>query len=275
MPNVILKRKSHVSPFRKVAIGTWQTTYDPSIYGTLRVRADKLLSYIEAFRRKTGRRLTLTHVVVKATAIALKACPDANAILRFNQIYLRQSVDIAMLVMMENNGELDLSSAKIVGADQKSLIEIIDETEKKVGRIRTHQDPELEQTRQSMQFVPAICMNFLLKVLSFFIYALNWDLSKFGIPKDAFGSAIVTSVGPLGLDTGYAPIVPYSRVPMYVAPGEVHDEAVVENGQVVVGKVLNVNATFDHRIVDGAHCAILLKAFRKVMEDPYGNLDAI
>ncbi|MEE8409696.1 MAG: 2-oxo acid dehydrogenase subunit E2, partial [Myxococcota bacterium] len=92
MGNVNAKKMKNISPFRKIAIGTWQTTYDPSIYGTMRIRMEKALEYIDKFREKTGRKLTITHMVAKAVANALQACPDANAVLRFNTIYLRQTI---------------------------------------------------------------------------------------------------------------------------------------------------------------------------------------
>jgi pyruvate/2-oxoglutarate dehydrogenase complex dihydrolipoamide acyltransferase (E2) component len=275
MGNVIARKKQHVSAFRKLAIGTWETTYDPSIHGTMRLRADKLLEYIDKFRAKTGRKLTVTHVVTKAMALALRDCPDANAILRFNRIYLRENVDLSVLVMMEDDGQLDLSASKLCDVDKKSLVQIIDELEAHVAKIRAKRDQTLERTRQSMKLVPAIFMNTFLKLLSFFVYALNLDLRSLGLPKDAFGGGIITSIGPLGLDVGYPPIVPYSRVPIYVAPGEVHQEPVVEDGKVVPGWIINVNATFDHRIVDGSHCAILAKSFRKIMENPFERLDPV
>ena len=41
MPNLELVRKDDVSSFRKIAIGTWRTAYDPSVYGTVELRMDK------------------------------------------------------------------------------------------------------------------------------------------------------------------------------------------------------------------------------------------
>ena len=38
MPNLELTPKTHLSSFRKIAIGTWATAYDPSVYGSLEVR---------------------------------------------------------------------------------------------------------------------------------------------------------------------------------------------------------------------------------------------
>lgn len=99
MAHLDLVPKGELSSFRKIAIGTWKTTYDPSVYGTLSVRMEKALQYVERFREKTGVRLTVTHLVVKAVAEALRRCPDANAVLRFNKIYLRKTVCVSVLVV--------------------------------------------------------------------------------------------------------------------------------------------------------------------------------
>ncbi len=275
MGNVICQKKKGISAFRKIAIGTWQTAYDPSIYGTLRLRMDKALDYIERFREATGRKLTITHLVAKGVAIALRDCPDANAVLRFNKIYLRQSVDVSLLVLMDDEGEIDLSSAKVENLDQKSLVELVDELEEYVRKIRAHEDKALEKTRQSMRLIPAIFMNMFLKMLAFLTYSLNLNLSWLGIPRDPFGGAVVTSIGSIGLDLGYVPLVPYSRVPIWIAPGQITDEPVVEDGKVVVGRVMNINATFDHRVIDGGHAAQLSRTLKYVFAEPFKAFDPI
>ncbi len=275
MPNVELDGALDISPFRKIALGTWQTTYDPSIYGTMRLRMDKAVDYIARFREKYGKKLTVTHLVAKAVALALAECPEANGLLRWNRIYKRKHIDISLLVLMVADGKSDLSSAKIVDADKKSLVEIVGEVETRAQKIRDRKDKELEKTRQSMKWIPFLCMGFFLRMISFLSYTLNLDLRWAGLPKDAFGSAIVTSIGSLGLELGYVPLVPYSRVPIFVAPGEIADEAVVVDGKVVAAKVMNVNATFDHRLIDGAHAAVLARVVRRVLEDPFERLDPV
>ena len=275
MPNVEYVGPERISPFRKIALGTWQTAYDPSIYGTMTLRMNKAVEYIAKFREKYGKKLTVTHLVAKAVALALKECPDANGVLRWNRIYRRKNVDVSLLVLMEADGKADLSSAKIVNCDQKSLGDIVAEIDARAAKIRARQDTDLEKTRQSMKSIPFLMMNFFMKTLSFLLYTLNLDLRWAGLPKDVFGSAIVTSIGSLGLELAYVPLVPYTRVPIFVAPGEIKDMPVVENGNVVSGKVMYVNATFDHRIIDGAHAAVLSKVVRRVIENPFDNLDPV
>lgn len=266
-----------VASFRKLAIGTWQTAYDPTVYGTLTIRMDKALEYIEAFRRRTGRHVTVTHLLTKAVAQALRKCPDANALLRFNRIYLRKDVVISVLVVQpdEGTGKVDLTAARVEGADQKSLVQLADELEETIRAVRERKDRALETGKRTVRWVPFPLMNLFLKLLSFLMYTLNLDLSPLGMPRDPFGAATITNVGSLGLDTAYVPLVPYTRVPIFIAPGAVKEAPVVEDGKVVPGKVMNVNASFDHRFIDGYHASVLAKTVREMLENPFEQFDKL
>jgi hypothetical protein len=277
MSNIQLKKLKKVSPFRKVAIGTWATAYDPSVYGTLNLRMEEAERYIAAFRKKTGEKLTVTHLVTAAVAKALAAVPEANGILRYNRIYLRQSVDISMLVLADDpeTGEIDLSTATIRNADQITLVEQIQQATEQVQNIRAGNDKAMKKSKNSIRKIPFWFMNRFMKILSFLMYTLNLDLRWAGMPKDPFGGAVVTSIGSLGLDTAYVPLVPYSRVPIFVAPGAIRDEPVVDNGVVKPGRVMGLHATFDHRFIDGAHASKLARVFRQVLEHPFEELDSL
>lgn len=275
MAHLELIPKDNVSSFRKLAIGSWKTAYDPTVYGTMTLRMDKSLAYIEAFRQKTGIRLTVTHLLAKAMAEALRRCPDANAILRFNRIYLRKQITVSTLVVQTDGGKVDLTSAKIDDAEQKSLREISAELEAAVQKVRQRKDEMLEKGKSTIQRMPYMLLNFFTWFISFCMYTLNLDMRWAGMPRDAFGSAIITNVGSLGLDTAYVPLVPYTRVPILIAPGAIKDAAVVEDGKVVPGKIMNVNASFDHRFIDGFHAGVLAKTVREMMENPFEKFDPV
>ena len=151
---------------------------------------------------------------------------------------------------------------------KKILAAIIDEFEGKVRKVKKREDPALEGTRSALKKIPFALMNPTLKLLSFLNYTLNLDLTPFGVPKDAFGSVMITNIGSIGLDQAFVPLVPYSRVPILLALGAVRDQPVVDNGQIVVGKVMKVNATFDHRFIDGLHAAIMSRVLHEHMDRP-------
>ena len=270
MPNVQLQPPKPLPPFRKIAIGTWATTYDPQVYGTLSVRMEPALAYIERFREVTGRRLTVTHMMTKAVALALEKMPDANALLRFARVYRRDDVSIFLQVAMEDpeTGKPDLSGTTLHKVDEMGLIEIIEAVETNVAAVRARKDMALEKSRSTFAEMPGWMVYRVLNFLSFLLYTLNLDLTALGLPKDGFGSVMITNIGSLGLDQAYVPLVPWSRVPMIVCVGKVADEAVVEDGKLVAGKMMRLSATFDHRFIDGAHAAVLSKSIKETFADP-------
>jgi pyruvate dehydrogenase E2 component (dihydrolipoamide acetyltransferase) len=134
----------------------------------------------------------------------------------------------------------------------------------------------MKKSKDTIRKIPFMFMNAFMNTLGFLLYTLNLDLRWAGLPKDPFGGAVVTSIGSLGLDVAYVPLVPYTRVPIFIAPGEVKSVPVVdESGAIVAGRMMGVHASFDHRFIDGAHAAKLTKSFRRVMEHPFEELDPL
>ena len=238
---------------------------------------DEALRYVDAFRKHTGKHLTVNHMVAKAIGTVLEEVPDANALLRFNQIYLRDSIGVFFQVVMENpeTGEIDLSGATIQKPNEKSLEQIVDEFSTKVSGVREGTDKALKSSRDLMSRIPSWGVGPMLRLTSFLSYTLNLDMSWAGIPNDLFGSVMITNVGSLGLPYALVPLVPYSRVPLLLALGSIEERAVVEDGQLAVRRVMDVGATFDHRILDGGHAAKMHRILRDWMEDPFGHFDRL
>jgi pyruvate dehydrogenase E2 component (dihydrolipoamide acetyltransferase) len=277
MPNLDVHRERELSTFRKIALGTWRTTYDPSVYGSLTLRMNRALEYIEAFRRATGRRVTVTHLMARAAAAVLERVPDANAILRLGRIYRRKRIGVFFQVALEDpeTGKIDLSGATIHDPEHKSLVDICDELEERFAKVRKNTDGALAKTRNLFKRLPVPAMGPLLELTSFASYTLNLDLTWAGIPRDAFGSIMITNIGALGLEEAYVPLVPYSRVPLLIALGAIRDEAVPRDGEVVIEKTMRVCATFDHRVLDGAHAAAMAKTVRAWIENPFEHFDPL
>ena len=276
MPNLKLRRKSDLSAFRKIALGTWHTAYDPSVYGSLTLRMEQAERYLDQFRRATGKRLTFSHMMAKAAAAALQAMPDANAILRLGGIYLRERIGVFFQVALEDSatGEIDLSGTTIFEPEQKSLLDIVVEFEERTAHVRGGSDRK-ESARNLFRRTPSFAIGPLLEAVGFLGYTLNLDLEKLGVPNDAFGSVMITNIGSLGLEEAYPPLVPYSRVPIVMAMGAVLDAPVVERGTVVPGRTMKVCATFDHRVLDGVHASVMVRTLREWMEDPFVHFGPI
>lgn len=277
MKNLDLERERDLSMFRRIALGTWETTRDPSVYGSLTLRMDAALAYVEAFRAATGRHLTVTHLMARAVGHVLAAHPEANVVLRAGQIYRRRDVGVFFQVAMRDpaTGKLDLSGATIHEPQRKTLVEICDELERRFAAVRASKDRELGGVRGALARIPQLLMPAVLELTAKASYTLNLDLRWAGVPRDAFGSVMITNVGALGLDEAYVPLVAYSRVPLLLALGAIREVPVAQDGVVSTAHVMKVCATFDHRILDGSHAAAMATTLRAWLEDPRAHFDPI
>ncbi len=93
-----------------------------------------------------------------------------------------------------------------------------------------------------------------------------------GAPRDPFGSAMITNVGSLGLETAFAPLVPYSRVPLLISMGAVAEKPIVENCKVIAASLVRLCVTFDHRMIDGIHAAKMYKSLEAIFKNPEKEL---
>ena len=77
----------------------------------------------------------------------------------------------------------------------------------------------------------------------------------------------ITNIGSLGGGYLSVPAINYPEVAI-LAVHLIRDAAVVEDGQVKVGKILPFSLTLDHRVVDGADAVKFTNEIKGLLEDP-------
>jgi 2-oxoisovalerate dehydrogenase E2 component (dihydrolipoyl transacylase) len=80
------------------------------------------------------------------------------------------------------------------------------------------------------------------------------------------GSITLTSLGPLG-GVVTTPVINRPEVAI-IGPNKIVETPVVQNGQVVVRKMMNISSSFDHRVVDGFHAAEMIAYIKGLLEHP-------
>lgn len=261
------RKQVDLKSWRKIAVHTWHDVGDPSVYGILEVDVSKTLPWIDKQREQTGLKVTITHLVGRAMALAIAERPEVNAIIRRGRhIYLRDTIDIFFQVAFE--GGENLSGAKISEVDKKSVVDIARELADRAERIRKKTDIVLQQTHGMMDKIPGMLRGPMLRTASYLTYDLGLDLRSLGLPYDQFGSAMITNVGAFGLQQGFAPLVPFARTPILATIGAVYDKPVAIGGKVEIRPMLPIGGTFDHRLLDGYQAGRITQRFREVIEDP-------
>ena len=253
-----------------MAIHAWNAPRDPTVYGVLDVDAENAMAYVERQRAESGQRVTLTHVIGKAVAVAIAERPEVNAIVRRGRLYVRDSIDVFFQVAFDE-GE-NLAGAKLTGVDRMRVPEIAEALGRRAERIRTKKDDPTQKSASMLSRLPPLAMRIAMRAAERLTYDIGLNLSSVGAPYDAFGSAMITNVAGFGLTVGQAPLFPPSRTPVVLTVGAVREAPMAVDGKVVVRPVLTIGAAFDHRVLDGYQAGRMAKRFREVLSDPEKEL---
>jgi len=257
--------------WRRLAIANWKAPNDPTVYFAFPIEFTAAQRFLDKVNSEGTIKITPTHLVTKAVALTLCRFPALNGIIKWRRIYLRKSVDIFLQVAIAEQaaGERpDLSGAKIANCDTKELWQIATELKEKSQAIRDKSDPHFKMTLNLLNKMPTLFLSWAVRGMAFLIYNLGLDFPRFGLPADPFGSAMVTSVGALGMASGFAPLAPMSRVPLIVCVGEVTERPWVVAGQVEARPVIDLSITCDHRFIDGLSGARMAEYFKAILENP-------
>jgi pyruvate dehydrogenase E2 component (dihydrolipoamide acetyltransferase) len=271
MANVALTRLREMSSFRRIAAVAWPEPKDPHMYGSMEIRSEALEAWILRERERTGEKITVTHCVTRALAISLARHRDVNGIVRFGMIWLRRDVDVFVQVAVEDVGGIaktDLSGVKVAKADTLDVAGIARDIRERAAKIRARQDADFEKTKSLLDTLPGPVLSVLLGFVDWLQWTMNISPRLIGSPPDPFGSAMVTNVGVFGLTRAYAPFFPLGRCAMIITLGAIETRPVVDGDRIVPGRILHLNGTFDHRLVDGLHAGRMAKEIKELLEDP-------
>lgn len=251
--------------WRRVASAIWRAPGDPQIYGQLDVDAGPVLAFIDA-ARKAGHHLTPTHLVARALTCAFEAVPELNVRIVGNRCYSRPSIELFFIAALLAP-QPDLSGVK-VDVTRRTAVELAADLARGVTGLRAGSDREFARSKRVMDALPQSLLRAALRGSALLTERLQWDVPALALHKSPFGSAIISSVGSLGLPQGFAPLSWLYDVPLLLLVGEIADKPAVVEGHVVVRPMLPLSVTIDHRYVDGSHISRAMTALRRYLAAP-------
>jgi len=254
------------SAFRKLAAAMWRAPNDPHIFGAVDIDMTAAETFLTAYNRRHDCRATVTHLVTRAVAMTLANHPEYNAKVGWWRIKVRSRVDIFCQVAAD--GGRDLSGFRIDGADRLSVAEIAAALNGAAQRIRSGRDPAFDRSRRLFRALPLWAVRLIVGLMSLLANTLNLHLPGLGLPRDPFGSAMVTSIGMMGVDTGFAPFTPVARCPLIATVTRVKPRPWVVEGRIEPRPILRLCGTFDHRVIDGYHAAEISAEVEDLLTHP-------
>ncbi|HET7734509.1 MAG TPA: 2-oxo acid dehydrogenase subunit E2 [Nocardioidaceae bacterium] len=259
-------RGRRLTGWRKLAGAAWRAPADPQFYGDLEIDAGALLEYQRELRDAGHAHVTITHLVGRGVARALRETPGMSVRIARGRQYPRESVDVFFIVSTDDGD--NLTGVKVVDADKKDVLTLASEVRDSVAVVREGNDEAFGKVRRMLDLLPPRVLRPALNLGSWLTSDLDLDLPRLGMRRESFGGAMITSVGMWGVTRAYSPLASYYRVPVLVLVGAVTQRPVAVAGQVLVRPMLTLTATFDHRYVDGAHAARFAQAVGEYLRDP-------
>lgn len=261
-----------VPAFRKIAVGSWRHPRDPSSYATLDLAADPAVAFLRGVRSETP--LTLTHFTLKILGYCVEKQPDLNRVLLRGSFYPRADIGFFVSVLVRDRGAFDLSGFALPGVPGLALPAIAARCAAETRCLRRGGNEQARRVSRRMRGLPSWLAGPFFRAMEFVQFTLNLAPPRWRIPPDRFGTAIVTDVGALGLRQAFVPLPAFSRCPFMVCIGKPRPSPWVEGDRVVPRQAVTITFTVDHRYIDGAHGAVMLKRFQRVFEAPEHHPDA-
>lgn len=252
---------------RKLAIATWSSPREGNIYGKIDLDVEEVLRFLDAVREKTDEKVTLTHFVGRALGEVLAAAPGLNGRIAFGRFLPFDTVDLSFLVALEDGK--NLAKVKVTEVTDKKVSDIAAHLKARALLLRAGKDSEFEKSKPALRALPTWILRPLVWFTGWLSGALGMSIPALGVTPFPFGSAIITSLGMLGVDEAYVPPTPFARVPLYMMIGAIRERAVVHDGRVTARKMVTLTVTLDHRFIDGFQAGTLAKLMRELFADPW------
>jgi pyruvate/2-oxoglutarate dehydrogenase complex dihydrolipoamide acyltransferase (E2) component len=252
--------------WRKLAGSSWGPPRDPQFMGDVEIDATELLAFVALLRERTGAHVTVTHLVGRAVAHGITRVPAMGVRLARGREHPRESIDVFFIV--STGGGTDLSGIKVTHADRKSAAEVADEVARSAKAIDDGTDADFHRAKQLLTLLPPRALRVALSLSAWLTSDLNLDLPALGMRRQAFGGAMVTSVGMWGITHAYSPLASYYKVPVLVLIGAVKARPIAVDERVEIRPMLALTATFDHRYVDGFQAAAFAGAVEEYLRNP-------
>jgi len=218
------------------------------------------MGWAEELRQKlmaSGKRVTVTAILLKAIAIAQRTHPASrSALLPWGRTVTFHDIVAGFTVERFVGTQPTVFFGAIDGPDRKPIDQIADELRQYAER-GLDEVPHLD-IQNRFQNMPWLFRRFILWL------GQNYPMVRLQHMGATFG---LSSLGKHGVKAVIPPCVSTSTFGV----GEVEQRAVVKDGNVVVRPIMTLTLNFDHRLIDGAPAARFLRDIKMLVE---GGLEA-
>lgn len=251
--------------WRKVASTIYKKPTDSKVFGSVELDVTDMELFVTE-KRRTGLKITLTHLMVLIVARALQTTvPELNTYLRRGKIVHRHSID-AMVSVLQADGQM--GSIKVPSADAMNLQQLAGVMAADIQKSRHGNENKTMKSKGLLSSVPWPFRSWLFAIYR--TVTINWGFSVplLGLKTDSFGSFVITNIGSIGLETGFPALLPSSNLAFVLVMGGINKKPVVVNDEIVIRRIMSLSIVMDHRLVDASHGGKLFRFIKYMIKNP-------
>jgi len=260
-------------PYRKLLIHIMPTRNESVVYYDDYVKVAELERYVKDVNERLH--VDYTHCIVAAIANGMKKAPTMNRFAVGRRLYQRKGIWLTFSMKRQKLGKkAKLSAVKREVPESQTFFELVTGLNEniKVERsdAKTYQDKELGLLSK----IPRPVLRIGVKFLRWLDYygLLPADFIK----NDAmYTGCFAANLGSLGMNAGFHHLYEWGTCPLFLMIGRTEERVFVENGEIVVHKVLPLRFTYDERIDDGLNAGLGIKGVVDALEHPYELLGCV
>ncbi len=233
------------------------------------VKIQPALDFIEKWNKEhpPEMKLTMNTFVLRACALAAAKYPRMNKFLAGKRYYQRNGIDISFSAKKEKTDKAGLLIFKRRFTAEESLEDVVRDIRSMIERDRSQKISEQEKETFDLMRIPRLILMLAMKGV-FLLDFFNLLPHSFIEGNPMFASMFISNLGSIGMNSGWHHLYHFGNIPLFGVVGAPYDAAVVEDGELVVRKVLSFKWTFDERIEDGWNAARAAGEATRLMENP-------
>jgi len=213
--------------------------------------------------------ITMFHIFLVGIAKGLQARPGMNRFVSGGRIYQRRGNFMSFAAKKQFDEKSPLVTVKVEIPEDEPFIQTIRKIKGAVGEGRSGAISMVDKELKLALALPGVVLRGVMALLRFLDKV---NLMPGGMIKTdpMFTSCFVANLGSVGLDRTYHHLYEYGNASLFCVMGPPKKIPVVEppGDKIAIREVVEMRWSFDERINDGFYCALALKHFAKVMEDP-------
>lgn len=257
----------NIHPYRKVMLHIMPTRNESYVLYDDYVVADELLRYLEVVKQRFH--CDMQHLVVAAVGHAMRKTPSMNRFVVGRRLYQRKGVWVTFSMKREKlNRAAKLTAVKREIGENESLFDLSSALNASIKVERSDKVTYTDKEVGLFSKIPRPIMVAAVKVFKLLDY-YNLLPASF-IKNDGFYTSLfAANLGSLGMKAGYHHLYEWGTCPLFMMVGRMEDRVFVEDGQIVIKKVIPLRFNYDERVDDGLNAGHGIKGLVDALENPF------